>query len=46
MVAVREKIQGLCSRIAALETIFRALTDDVAEQERRDELSRYVIFPP
>jgi len=44
-VAVRKKIQDLCSRIAALEAIFRMPTDDEAEEERRDVLSRYAVIP-
>jgi hypothetical protein len=40
---VRGKIQDLCSRIAALEKIFGAPTDDVEEEKRRNGLSLYDI---
>jgi len=45
-VAVRKKIQDLCSRITALETIFGTPTNDAPEKERRDGLLQYVIIPP
>ena len=44
--AVKKKIQDLCSRIAMLETIFATPTNDVAEKERRDGLLRYVVASP
>ena len=44
-VAVRKKIQDLCSRITALEAIFGTPTNDAPEKGRRDGLLRHVIVP-
>ena len=44
-VAVGGKIDGLLSRIAALEELFATPPGDVAEQRRRDGLIRYVVIP-
>jgi hypothetical protein len=45
-VTVGEKAQSLSLRIAELETIFEAPSDDETEQIRRNELLRYGIVPP
>jgi len=41
---VRDKIEDLLSRVAALEADFATLPGDVDEQRRRRELIRYVIL--
>jgi hypothetical protein len=40
-VAVRNKIEDLLSRVAALETLFATRPSDVEEQRHRIELIRY-----
>ena len=45
-VAVGNKIEGLLSRIVALENHFDSRPSDVADQRRRDELRRYVATFP
>ena len=44
-VAVRNKIENLLSRIAALEELFATHPGDVADLKRRDELIRYAAIP-
>ena len=44
---VSSKIEGLLSRVVALENQFDSLPRDAAELRRRDELRRYVAtFSP
>ena len=45
IVAVRN-IEGLLSRITALEALFAKRPGDVEEQRRRNDLIRYVVIPP
>jgi len=40
------KIEGLLSRITTLGAIFATPPGDVAEQRRRNELTRYAVAPP
>ena len=43
-VVVRNKIEGLLSRIVELEELFGSRPRDIAEQRRRSELRRYVVI--
>jgi len=42
---VRNKIEDLLSRVAALEADFATLPSDVDEQRRRHQLIRYAVLP-
>ena len=45
-VAIRGKIEGLRSRVVALEERFNSPPNDVEEQRRRNGLIRYGAIPP
>ena len=45
-VTVGGKIEGLISRVVALEERFNSPPNDVEEQRRRNELIRYAAAPP
>jgi len=45
-IPVRNKIEDLISRVAALEELFATLPGDVTEQRCRSEVIWYAIIPP